>query len=101
MTIVVGAGVIGQAVTQAVAGASQRLRPRSAGIGQDLVQAPGAASGAASLTSGRAAEPIDLLGTAGGGVVKRIGPAAAGAALLLSLFLVRRLIGRRTDRPVP
>ncbi|GAA2443967.1 SRPBCC family protein [Actinomadura vinacea] len=39
-------------------------------------------------------EPIDLLDTAGGGIIKRIGPAAAVTALLLLLLVLRRL-GRR------
>lgn len=44
-------------------------------------------------TSHRAAEPIDLLGTAGGGVLKRVGPSAAGTVLLVVLLLLWR---RRT-----
>lgn len=40
----------------------------------------------------RTAEPIDLLATAGGGVVKRAGPAAAATALVVvGLILWRRL----------
>ncbi|WP_018505467.1 SRPBCC family protein [Parafrankia discariae] len=43
--------------------------------------------------SHRAAEPIDLLGTAGGGVLKRVGPSVAGTVLLVVLLLLWR---RRT-----
>ncbi|MEX5710322.1 SRPBCC family protein [Parafrankia sp. FMc6] len=43
--------------------------------------------------SHRAAEPIDLLGTAGGGVLKRVGPSVAGTVLLVALLLLWR---RRT-----
>ncbi|MFV2210652.1 hypothetical protein ACFHW2_10565, partial [Actinomadura sp. LOL_016] len=45
--------------------------------------------------------PIDLLGAAGGGALKRVGPVAAGTALLLGLLIARRVIGRRTARPAP
>ncbi|GGV42564.1 hypothetical protein GCM10010182_79060 [Actinomadura cremea] len=62
---------------------------------------PDEESGAPSVAERVAAEPIDLLGAAGGGVIKRIGPVAAGAVLLLSLFLVRRLSQRRTARRTP
>lgn len=62
---------------------------------------PDESSGAASVTARGTAAPIDLLGAAGGGVIKRIGPVAAGTAVLLSLFLVRRLAGRRTARRTP
>ncbi|XVQ15805.1 SRPBCC family protein [Spirillospora sp. CA-255316] len=40
------------------------------------------------------AAPIDLLGTAGGGIAKRVGPAAAATAVLLLLLALRRLSRR-------
>ena len=43
-----------------------------------------------------AAEPIDLLGAAGGGVIKRIGPVAAGVVLAVG---GPAAVGARRTRP--
>ncbi|GGV18476.1 hypothetical protein GCM10010182_44900 [Actinomadura cremea] len=63
--------------------------------------APDAPARVAPVASREPAAPIDLLGAARGGALKRVGPAAAGTALLLGLLIARRVIGRRTARPAP
>jgi len=56
-----------------------------------------AAPGARPPARGPAAEPIDLLRSAGGGLFRRVGPAATAAVLLILLFaLLRRRSAGRT-----
>jgi carbon monoxide dehydrogenase subunit G len=58
------------------------------------VTTPDAAATAATAAR-RPAEPIDLFGTAGGVAIKRAGPVAAGATVLVLLLILRRVFGRR------
>ncbi|MFC5749260.1 SRPBCC family protein [Actinomadura rugatobispora] len=103
------AEVAGTLIGQFAANLAEVISAGSAdgGTEPDRADAPGLpATGdgrveSSTLTAGAApasrasAEPIDLLGAAGGGIIKRVGPVAAATAVLLLLLALRRRLGHR------